>query len=180
MRLEILNFSAAWFLHVIAGCSEESRSCHQRLPLPTNHVSFHLPFQSRLIAAVSAHSLGWSSYTYLWVLWETFRCLQGFSSALLACMETCTWLLLLVFNRRGRIQLTSERPWSNFGTSSLIIVCRFRIKDPERSLDFYTRVLGLTLLEKLDFAESKFSLLFLGQYDKSQIPEDPSERVSTL
>ena len=57
------------------------------------------------------------------------------------------------------------------------VFCRFRIKDPQRSLDFYTRVLGLTLLEKLDFADAKFSLLFLGQYAKKDIPEDPSERV---
>ena len=36
-----------------------------------------------------------------------------------------------------------------------------RIADPVRSLDFYTRVMGMTLLRKLDFPEMKFSLYFL-------------------
>ena len=39
----------------------------------------------------------------------------------------------------------------------------YRIKDPERSLDFYTRVMGMTLLNKLDFPDMEFSLYFLGQ-----------------
>ncbi len=36
-----------------------------------------------------------------------------------------------------------------------------RIKDPKASLDFYTRILGMKLVRKLDFAEWKFSLFFL-------------------
>ncbi|KAF4371505.1 hypothetical protein G4B88_008220 [Cannabis sativa] len=38
----------------------------------------------------------------------------------------------------------------------------FRIKDPKLSLDFYSRVLGMSLLKRLDFPEMKFSLYFLG------------------
>ena len=37
-----------------------------------------------------------------------------------------------------------------------------RIKDPERSMDFYTRVMGMRLVRKLDFPEMKFTLYFLG------------------
>lgn len=37
-----------------------------------------------------------------------------------------------------------------------------RIKDPKVSLDFYTRVLGMTLLGVLPFPTMKFTLYFLG------------------
>ena len=54
---------------------------------------------------------------------------------------------------------------------------RSRIKDPKQSLDFYTRVLGFRLLEKLDFPDAKFSLYFLGYHSATDIPEDRAERV---
>ncbi|MBB4843283.1 lactoylglutathione lyase [Paucibacter oligotrophus] len=38
-----------------------------------------------------------------------------------------------------------------------------RVKDPALALDFYSRVLGLRLLRKLDFPELRFSLYFLAQ-----------------
>mmetsp|Transcript_20161 Transcript_20161/g.56154 ORF Transcript_20161/g.56154 Transcript_20161/m.56154 type:complete len:233 (-) Transcript_20161:265-963(-) len=53
----------------------------------------------------------------------------------------------------------------------------YRIKDPKVSLDFYTRIMGLTLLNKLDFPEMKFSLYFLGQYPPEEVPSDPKDRV---
>ncbi|MCH8543357.1 MAG: lactoylglutathione lyase [Alcanivorax sp.] len=56
-----------------------------------------------------------------------------------------------------------------------------RIKDPARSMDFYTRVLGLRLLRKLDFPEMQFSLYFLGYVDDataSEIPSDAGERTT--
>ena len=36
-----------------------------------------------------------------------------------------------------------------------------RVKDPQIALDFYTRVMGMRVLRKLDFPEMKFSLYFL-------------------
>lgn len=53
-----------------------------------------------------------------------------------------------------------------------------RIKDPKRSLEFYTRVLGFRLLERLDFPDAKFSLYFLGFQPADAIPEDKAERVA--
>lgn len=55
-----------------------------------------------------------------------------------------------------------------------------RIKDPHRSLDFYTRVLGMTLVRKLDFADMQFSLYFLAAVNTDQLNEwssDTAERT---
>ncbi|KAI4894338.1 hypothetical protein NFI96_031727 [Prochilodus magdalenae] len=41
-----------------------------------------------------------------------------------------------------------------------------RVKDPVKSLDFYTRILGLTLLQKIDFPSMHFTLYYLGYEDK--------------
>jgi lactoylglutathione lyase len=54
-----------------------------------------------------------------------------------------------------------------------------RVKDPARALDFYTRVMGMRLLRKLDFAEMKFSLYFLHRPDAANPPpEDAGERTA--
>ncbi len=54
-----------------------------------------------------------------------------------------------------------------------------RIADPVRSLDFYTRVMGMTLLRKLDFPEMKFSLYFLTHgEDFSDISAGEKERTA--
>jgi lactoylglutathione lyase len=52
-----------------------------------------------------------------------------------------------------------------------------RVKDAQKSLDFYTSVLGFTLVSKRDFEEAKFSLFFLTLADKSEIPEDDEARA---
>lgn len=56
-----------------------------------------------------------------------------------------------------------------------------RIKDPKVSLDFYTRVLGMRLLRKLDFPEMKFTLYFLGMVgdeEANQVPKENDSRTT--
>ncbi|KAM2507519.1 hypothetical protein ACFX1W_029826 [Malus domestica] len=53
----------------------------------------------------------------------------------------------------------------------------FRIKDPKASLDFYSRVLGMSLLKRLDFPEMKFSLYFLGYEDPASAPTNSVDRT---
>ena len=54
------------------------------------------------------------------------------------------------------------------------------MQDPTATLKFYTEVLGMSLLLKLDFPDSKFSLYFLGYCKEADIPEDKAERVGWL
>ena len=52
-----------------------------------------------------------------------------------------------------------------------------RVKDPAASLDFYTRILGMTLLRKSDYEGGKFSLYFLAMLRGDEnIPEDEEAR----
>jgi len=53
----------------------------------------------------------------------------------------------------------------------------FRIKDPKMSLPFYTGILGMRLLKKLDFPSMKFSIYFLGFSPAEAIPANDEERV---
>lgn len=56
-----------------------------------------------------------------------------------------------------------------------------RIKDPARSLDFYTRVLGMRLIRRFDFPEMKFTLYFLGTVsgeEAAAMPADRSQRAT--
>ncbi|KAG2305404.1 hypothetical protein Bca52824_034055 [Brassica carinata] len=86
------------------------------------------------------------------------------------------------------------------------LVNMFRVKDPKASLDFYSRVLGMSpqgnsnvlkafmdsikfyffasssfsfcqIAEEARFLEMKFSLYFLGYEDTSTAPTDPTERT---
>lgn len=47
----------------------------------------------------------------------------------------------------------------------------FRIKDPAKSLAFYSEILGMTLVKRLDFPEMKFSLYFMATVS----PEEHSD-----
>ncbi|XP_017643301.1 lactoylglutathione lyase isoform X1 [Gossypium arboreum] len=53
----------------------------------------------------------------------------------------------------------------------------YRIKDPKVSLDFYSRVLGMSLLKRVDVPELKFTLYFMGYEDVSKAPSDPYGRT---
>lgn len=55
-----------------------------------------------------------------------------------------------------------------------------RVKDITKSLDFYTRVLGFSLVEKRDFPEAEFSLYFLALVDKAQIPAEAGTRTEWM
>lgn len=53
-----------------------------------------------------------------------------------------------------------------------------RVRDPDASLVFYRDVLGMTLLQRLDFAEMRFSLYFLAYLaDGERVPDEPAERA---
>ncbi|HDZ55604.1 MAG TPA: lactoylglutathione lyase [Pseudomonas xinjiangensis] len=55
-----------------------------------------------------------------------------------------------------------------------------RVKSPEVSLDFYTRVMGMTLVKRLDFEEMKFTLYFLAAIDELDLgywSDDPKVRL---
>ena len=53
-----------------------------------------------------------------------------------------------------------------------------RIRDPEPSLAFYRDVLGMALLQKLDFPDMRFSLYFLAYLGEGEtVPDDPAERA---
>lgn len=54
-----------------------------------------------------------------------------------------------------------------------------RVKDPAISLDFYSRIMGMRLLRKLDFPEMKFSLYFLAVAESARnAPADQGERTA--
>ncbi|MBA4285233.1 MAG: lactoylglutathione lyase [Xanthomonadaceae bacterium] len=54
-----------------------------------------------------------------------------------------------------------------------------RIRDPEASLPFYERVLGMRLLDRFDFPAMKFSLYFVGYLAEGDAPPaDPVARAA--
>lgn len=53
-----------------------------------------------------------------------------------------------------------------------------RVKDPVKALDFYTRILGMTILQIRRFPEMKFDLYFLAKLteeERANLPEDKNE-----
>ncbi|KAB2038700.1 hypothetical protein ES319_D03G161700v1 [Gossypium barbadense] len=53
----------------------------------------------------------------------------------------------------------------------------FRIKDPKRTLEFYSRVLGMKLLNKVEVPYMKMTLYMMGYEDVSSAPSDPVEKT---
>lgn len=56
-----------------------------------------------------------------------------------------------------------------------------RVRDPEASVGFYSEVLGMSLLKRLDFPSMEFSLYFMGYVSKDSdgpIPSDRHERTA--
>lgn len=53
-----------------------------------------------------------------------------------------------------------------------------RVKNPTRSLAFYSHIFGMRLVRKLDFEEMRFTLYFLARVEENDvIPEKASERT---
>ncbi|KAA8544126.1 hypothetical protein F0562_022138 [Nyssa sinensis] len=83
-------------------------------------------------------------------------------------------------------EATEESPSNNPGLDAtpdeatkgyLMQQTMFRIKDPKVSLEFYSRILGMSLLKRLDFPEMKFSLYFMGYEDPASAPSNSVERT---
>ncbi|XP_021378480.1 lactoylglutathione lyase-like [Mizuhopecten yessoensis] len=52
-----------------------------------------------------------------------------------------------------------------------------RIKDPKASLEFYTKVMGMSLLKKMDFESMNFSLYFVAYVPSKDIPDDEKAKT---
>jgi lactoylglutathione lyase len=50
-----------------------------------------------------------------------------------------------------------------------------RIRDPQASLDFYTRILGMTLLRRIEVPAGRFTLYFLGLPHASALDAMPAD-----
>lgn len=53
-----------------------------------------------------------------------------------------------------------------------------RVKDPKKSLEFYTKVMGMRLLKKLHFPAMSFSVYFMGYSPAGDIPEDEKGKTA--
>ena len=62
--------------------------------------------------------------------------------------------------------MTSETPGENSGFRLLHTM--LRVKDAEKSIDFYSRHLGMQVLRNKDFSGGKFTNIFMGYGDEGE------------
>lgn len=63
---------------------------------------------------------------------------------------------------KSKLVKTMSDNSSAIGEKFRILHTMLRVRDLDKSLDFYTRLLGMHVLRRLDFSEGKFSLVFVG------------------
>jgi lactoylglutathione lyase len=63
---------------------------------------------------------------------------------------------------------TSERPAAVDATRFRMLHTMVRVLDLEKSIDFYTRLLGMKLLRRKDYESGRFTLAFVGYGDETQ------------
>jgi len=82
----------------------------------------------------------------------------------------------MTFNTENHPGVCAEAPAATRGF--VFNHTMMRVKDPAASLDFYTRVLGMRVLRRLDFEEMKFTLYFLALPAEGEpVPEDEAGRM---
>lgn len=65
-------------------------------------------------------------------------------------------------------QLWAQAPISAL-TGARLLHTMFRVKDLERSLEFYVQKLGMRLLRRKDFLEGRFTLAFVGYGEEHDV-----------
>jgi len=77
------------------------------------------------------------------------------------------------------LEIISRSQESNIQTDYNLAQTMIRVKDPEKSLHFYTQLIGMTLVAEKHFPDNKFSLYFLASLPKDTPVADPkSEQAS--
>jgi len=61
-----------------------------------------------------------------------------------------------------------ERPAAVDASKFRMLHTMVRVLDLEKSIDFYTRLLGMTLIRRKDYESGRFTLAFVGYGDESQ------------
>ena len=70
--------------------------------------------------------------------------------------------------------MSDLNPTRDFNLSQTML----RVRDPQVSVAFYRDILGLTLLDRFDFPDMKFSLYFMNVLPEGvTLPEDPQARA---